>query len=157
MGLVLLLAACQGAGARSTPTRTTEELLGTARARAESTRAATFQTPPPTPITPSPTAPLVTDTPEPTLTPTPDRPVVTANYNANVREGPGEEYPGVDFLLEGQRAIVIGRYENEVTGTWWAIERIEAGKDGWVWSGAVELFGDANLIPFLDAPPLNEK
>jgi hypothetical protein len=87
--------------------------------------------------------PLVTFTPTVTLTPTPSQPTVIADYNAFVRSGPDETYENIDFLLEGQRGVVVARYENEVNGTWYLIERIEQGKDGWIWSGAVTLAGDA--------------
>lgn len=135
------------------PTRTSGEVIGTAQARAEATRQATFQTPPPTPVTPSPTAPLVTLTPTITLTPTPSQPTVTADFNAFVRSGPDESYENIDFLLEGQSGVVIARYENEVNGTWYQIERIEQGRDGWVWSGAVTLAGDASGVPVITQLP----
>jgi hypothetical protein len=86
------------------------------------------------------------------MTPTPGRAIVTADYNAYVRSGPDEEYANIDFLLDGQSGYIVGRYENEVTGTWWLIERIEEGKDGWVWSGAVTTSGDTIGIPLLEAP-----
>ena len=73
-----------------TPTRSGESIISTAKAYAEQTRQATAQTPPPTPITPSPTAIQETSTPEPTETPS--MPIVTANYNAYVRNGPDEVY-----------------------------------------------------------------
>lgn len=127
-------------------------VIETASAKAELTRQATLQTPPPTPITPSPTEPLVTDTPIPTETPTPSVPVAQADYNAYVRTGPDESFESIDFFLQGQTAEVVGRYTNEATGTWWYIQRIDAGKDGWVWGGAVTLSGDENTIPFIDPP-----
>jgi hypothetical protein len=136
----------------STPTRSGEEVISTAKAYAEQTRQATAQTPPPTPIPPSPTATPVTPTLEPTETLGP--PVVTANYNVYVRDGPDEAYKHIDFFFEGQTADVIGRYENLVSGTWWYIRRIGEGKDGWVWSGAVTLTGFADSIPTLEPPPL---
>ncbi|NOR89541.1 MAG: hypothetical protein GQ524_04735, partial [Anaerolineales bacterium] len=57
-----------------------------------------------------------------------------------------------DFFLEGQRAFVVGRFESETNGTWWYIRRIDVGKDGWIWSGAVTLTGDVSGIPILEAP-----
>ncbi len=133
--------------------RSSREVLETAQAKAEATRAATFQTPPPTPITPSPTAPLITDTPAPTLTPTPSQPIAIADYNAYVRSGPDESYEHIDFFLEGQRAAIIGMFENELNGTWWFITRLGEGKDGWIWSGAVSVSGDVTGVPMLEAPP----
>ncbi len=136
---------------KSTPTRSGEEIISTAKAFAELTRQATAQTPPPTPIPPSPTANPPTPTPEPTETLGP--PTVSANYNAYVRNGPDEVYDHIDFFLEGQIADVIGQYSNPVSGTWWYIQRIGEGRDGWVWSGAVTLTGFAGGIPFIDPPP----
>lgn len=153
--IVLLgsLWACASAEINGEPTRTSGEVFETAQARAELTRQATFQTPPPTPITPTPTAPLVTITLTLTVTPTPSQPTVTADFNAYVRSGPDESYENIDFLLEGQRAIVLARYENEVNGTWYYIERIEQGKDGWVWRGAVTLSGDIAGVDIITELP----
>ena len=148
----MLLGCNPGEETLTTPTRSGEEVIATAKAFAEQTRQATFQTPPPTPIPPSPTATQATPTPEPTETLGP--PIVTANYNAYVRDGPDEVYNHIDFLLEGQTADVIGRYDNPVSGTWWYIQRIGEGKDGWVWSGAVTITGDADGVPSVEPPPL---
>lgn len=147
----MFLGACDSAANAPEDNRSSEEVLETAQARAEATRQATFQTPPPTPITPSPTVPLITDTPVPTLTPTPDRPIAIADFNAYVRSGADETSENIDFLLQGQRAFIIGRFENELTGTWWYIERIDGGKDGWVWSGAVTTSGDVSGVPVFAA------
>jgi len=134
-----------------TPTRSGESIISTAKAFAEQTRQATAQTPPPVTISPSPTVIPETSTPEPTETPS--IPMVTADYNAYVRGGPDEIYPNIDFLLTGQTAEVIGRFENNTTGTWWYIRRIGEGKDGWIWSGAATLSGYAGGVPVLEAPP----
>lgn len=152
IALAFLVGAC-GSETEVSSTRSSEAVLATAYAKAELTKQATFQTPPPTPVTPSPTPPLESPTPTLTVTPTPGQPVVTADYNAYVRSGPGEVYDSIDFFLEGQRAFVEGRYENETNGTWWYIRRIDEGKDGWVWGGVVTLTGNASGIPILEAPP----
>jgi hypothetical protein len=148
------LSACRSAsGGALTESPGSEAVLSTAQAKAELTKQATFQTPPPTPVPPTPTPPLETPTPEPTPTPTVGRANVIADYNAYVREGPDETYNHIDFLLEGQLAYVVGRYENTVTGTWYLIERVDEGKNGWVWSGAVTFTGDAASLPELEPPP----
>ena len=152
---IFFLGACNSPEAGLNIDRSSEEVLETAQARAEATRQATFQTPPPTPIPPSPTVPLVTDTPIPTLTPTPGQPVAIADYNANVRSGPDAAYENIDFLLQGQRGFILGRYENVVDGTWWYLDRIDEGKDGWIWGGAVSIAGDLIGVPVLEAPPLD--
>jgi hypothetical protein len=149
---VVFLGACGPAPSETNDHRSSQDVLETAQARAEATRAATFQTPPPTPITPSPTAPLVTDTPVPATTPTPSQPIAIADYNAYVRSGPDETYANIDFLLQGQHGITLGMYENESSGSWWYIDRIEEGKDGWIWSGAVTVSGNVIGVPVLEAP-----
>ena len=147
----LLIGCAPGEEMNSTPTRSGEEVISTAKANAELTRQATAQTPPPTPIPPSPTVTPPTPTPEPTETLGP--PIVTANYNAYIRNGPDEVYDHIDFFLEGQTADVVGQYENPISGTWWYIQRIGEGRDGWVWSGAVTLTGFAGDVPILEPPP----
>ena len=149
----LLPSACSGGNLSASSTISSDSVLQTARAKAELTRQATFQTPPPTPIPPTPTQPFQTATITPTLTPTPGRPVLTANYNAYVRDGPDETSKHVGFLLEGQQAFVVGRFENTVSGTWYQIERMDEGKDGWVWGGAVTFTGDPASIPEVQPPP----
>lgn len=134
-----------------TPTRSGESIISTAKVYAEQTRQATVQTPPPITISPSPIAIQETSTPEPTETSS--VPIVTADYNSHVRSGPDEMYQNIDFLLTGQTAEVIGRFENDNTGTWWYIRRIGEGKNGWIWSGAVTLSGYAGGVPVLEAPP----
>ena len=156
--VIVAYVALSGCGAASsgetTPTRSSEEVLETVQAYAEQTRQVTMQTVPPTPVTPSPTVPQ--DTPTPVLTATPSIPLVTADYNAFVREGPDESYRNIDFFLEGQTAEVVGQYMNEETGTWWYIRRIEGGKDGWVWSGAVTFAGNVGVVLHLEPPEKEE-
>jgi uncharacterized protein YraI len=159
LGLVALLALGLIACGRSqettgTPTISSDDVLKTAEAIAEATRNAATPTPSQTPLTPTATEILETATPEATTTPL--SPVVVADYNANVRTGPDEIFPAIDVLLQGAQANVVGRYQNEVNGTWWSIRRIGGGLDGWVWGGAVTLSGDANLVPFLESPPTPE-
>jgi hypothetical protein len=160
--MILLTMACfalSGCGTASagevTPTLSSEDVLGTVQVYAEQTQQVTMQTVPPTPITPSPTVPQ--DTPTPIQTTTPSTPVVTADYNAFVREGPGESYRNIDFFLEGQTAEVAGQYMNEETGTWWYIRRIEGGKDGWVWSGAVTFAGNPSVVLHLEPPEKDDE
>jgi hypothetical protein len=150
--LILMLFGCAPTEqVATTRTRSGDEVISTAKALAELTRQATALTPPPTAIPPSPTPEPPTPSPEPTATLGP--PIVTANYNAYVRNGPDEAFASIDFFLEGQTADVTGRYENPVTGTWWFIEREGVGVDGWVWSGAVTLSGSDAGVPFVDSPP----
>jgi uncharacterized protein YgiM (DUF1202 family) len=132
-------------------TQSSEGVISTAKAYAELTLQATFQTPPPTP---SPTISL--DTPTSIPTATPDIPIVTAIIGANVRSGPSEEYSIIDLLFEGDTAEVVGRYDNIYyePETWWLIKRIGEGKDGWIWSGVVSISGDVDEVPILIPPPI---
>lgn len=157
-GLALVLSGAMAAGcaptpaAPQTPTITSQDVLATAQAMAELTRQAGPPTPIPPTLTSTPSTP--TETPTPTATPTQTTPMLSANYNAFVRSGPGEDYPPVDFLLQGQQAQVVGRYDASSIGTWWLIKRIGPGINGWVWSGAVTQSGDFSGVPVLEAPPM---
>ena len=151
LALAAALAGC-GGGAAGEQDLSSEGAIATAQAAAAQTRAAFTPTEPPTPVPPTPTPVLETATP--TVTATPDAPIVTASYHAYVRAGPGADFEAIDFFLEGQRAEVIGRFENPVDGTWWYVRRIEVGRDGWVWSGAVTLGGDAGRVPAFATPPV---
>jgi hypothetical protein len=150
-GLILAIAACEVAPS----TRSPEEVLASAQAAAELTLQSTQLTPEPS-ATASATPEADTATPEPTATPTIDMIVAVADYNAFVREGPDETFADIDFFLEGQQAEVVGRFENPVSGTWYLIRRIDAGRDGWVWSGAVTLNADPATIPEVEAPATPE-
>jgi hypothetical protein len=91
----------------------------------------------------------VTPTAAVTATPAVSGPVVTAVYPVSVRVGPGEGYAQVDLFLTQQMARVVGRFDDTPIGTWYLLQRIDVGKDGWVWSGAVTLDGDPALIPLM--------
>jgi len=152
---VVLAAAVMAAGCSAglggrTPTPSAEDVIRTAEAMAEATRQAATPTPSPAPVTPTATltsTPAVSPTPEPSATPAVSGPVVTANYPVSVRVGPGETYEQLDLFLTGQMARVVGRFDDTPIGTWYLVVRIDVGKDGWVWSGAVTLSGDPALIP----------
>ncbi len=147
----VLIAGCGGAPSETpTPTLSSGEVLQTAEAMAEMTRQAASPTPTATPVTP--TATEILETPTPLATATPSQATVTANYNANVRQGPDEVYEVIDFLLQNQSARIVGRYENPVNGTWYFITR-EQGRDGWIWGGAVTLSGNAGVVPAFTPPP----
>jgi uncharacterized protein YgiM (DUF1202 family) len=148
----LIASACSTA---STPTEiasmSSDDVLRTAEAIAELTRTASTETPTPSPVSPSVTLVQETSTPEPTATP--EAPMVTALYNANIRSGPGENYPVIDFILEGQQGEPIGRFDHPDTGIWWYIDRVGDGLNGWVWNGAVDFSGNSGVVPYFEAPP----
>lgn len=138
-------------GTEAEATLSSQDVIHTAEAIAEATRSAITPTQTRMPITPTVTTPPMTPTPSETATP--GMAMATANYNANVRTGPGEEYDWVDFFLAEQVAELLGRYDNPSSGTWWYLRRIEIGLDGWVWGGAVTLAGDTSGVPYLEPPP----
>jgi len=148
LALAGLAAGCTGAGL-GTPTPSAEDVIRTAEAMAEQTRQAATPTSSLTPVTPTATFMPVTPTVAVTPTPAVSGPVVTADYPVTVRVGPGETYAQVDLMLTGQMARVVGRFDDTPIGTWYLLQRIEVGKDGWVWSGAVALVGDPALIPLV--------
>jgi hypothetical protein len=149
------LVACRGPAAPASSTPSPEQVIATAEAIADLTRAA---------VTPTATLPPFTSTPEPpTATPTlaatatPDFPIATALFNAYVRSGPDDAHPNVDFILQGQTGEILGQYNNFTSetsaGVWYLIRRIGGGLDGWVYGGAVSVAGDPNAIPPIDLVP----
>jgi hypothetical protein len=149
--VALSLGGCTLFGPRPTPTLTADDVLATAQVMVELTRNASTPTFTPAPATATATQPL--ESPTPSATATGPSPVVTANYIANVRSGPGEVYPVIDLLLQGETAAAVGKYDDVSSGRWWMIERLGAGLNGWVWGGAVTFSGDENSVPYLEAPP----
>ncbi len=87
-----------------------------------------------------PTAPPATATPESAL--------VTSNVNANVRSGPGTNYPVVGGLMEGQSAPVTGR---NADASWWQINL--SGQVGWIANSVVTANAQAANAPVVSAPP----
>ena len=149
------LGGCTLFGPAPTPTLSADQVLSTAQAIAEQTRSAATPTFTPAPPSPTATLPLETGTPTPTGTPT--SAVVTANYNANVRSGPGENYPVIDVFLQGETAAAVGKYDDPIGGRWWSIHRLAQGIDGWVWGGAVVFSGQDASVLFLLPPPTPTK
>lgn len=151
--LLFALGACNlSSQEASTPTPSSEQVLVTARAIAQSTLDAASPTPTLAPPTDTPGPPTETSTPGPTDTPSITTAV--ADYNANIRSGPGEEYEIIDFILAEEAGEIVGRYDDTPIGTWWLIRRFgETGRDGWVWEGAVTLSGNEASVPVLEPPP----
>ena len=145
----LAFGGCTFFGPRPTPTLSADDVLATAQVMVELTRNASTPTFTPAPATA--TQPL--ESPTPSATATGPSPVVTANYAANVRSGPGEVYPVIDLMLQGETAAAVGRYDDLTSGRWWMIERLGAGLNGWVWGGAVTFSGDEGSVPILIPPP----
>lgn len=74
-----------------------------------------------------------------------------ARAGANVREGPGPEYPRIEQLTSGEVRRVTGRHAGF---RWWQIETAD-GSLGWVWDSAVTVTGNVLAVPVVEAPPLN--
>ena len=153
-GAAFIMSGCNfGApgGPTETPTLNSDDVMRTAEAMAEATRQASSPTPTINPVTLTPTQPPASATA--TVTFTPSAPLVVADYNANVRSGPGEVFGGVDFLLQGDQANVEGRFIHEDSGVWYYITREGQGLPGWIWGGAVTVAGNPDSVPFLESPP----
>ena len=150
---VLLLGACNlPSQEQGTPTPSSDQVLQTAQAIAQATLDAATEPPTLAPPTETPGPPTETFTPGPTETPS--VPTAVADYNANIRFGPGENYEIIDFILAGEAGEIVGRWDDTPIGTWYFIRRFgEAGRDGWVWSGAVTLSGNEAGVPILEPPP----
>jgi hypothetical protein len=146
-----IVAGCSSGSSRPTPTLTSDQVIRTAEAIAQLTSQATTPTPSPIPASPTGTPTLATSTPAPT--PSSASPMATAKYTVAVRTGPGEVYEQLDLFVQGQVADVYGQYTGSPIGPWYFIHRIGAGKDGWVWSGAVDFSGNPAQVPPMDAPP----
>jgi uncharacterized protein YgiM (DUF1202 family) len=138
-------------GPTETATLTSQNVMETAQAIAEATRQAITPTETRAPVTATPTP--IPETPTPTASATPESALLIADYNANVRSGPGEEFDAIDYLLQGDQANVVGRFLNDQSGTWYYITRVDQGLPGWIWGGAVSVAGNESTIPFLDSPP----
>jgi uncharacterized protein YraI len=100
--------------------------------------------------TPLPNAAVATLTP---VSPTPITPAVAeliARQNANCRLGPGKAYETTGFLLQGQRALVVGR---SAQSDWFLISLPDKAEKCWVSKSTVEFQGDINLLAVISAPP----
>ncbi len=104
---------------------------------------------PPTRVQPTATR-LPTRAPA-TITPTASIPTLTLKVNANVRGGPGTNYPVIASLEAGAALTAVGR---DAAGRWFVIsdDSIRGGQ-GWV-AGSVAVYSsDANSLPVVKAPP----
>ena len=92
-------------------------------------------------------SPTVAPTVEEDETPVVVTPVVEANINVNCRVGPRRTYAIVGYLMEGSSAVVNAVLTD---GTWVLIEHPQSpGRGCWVWSEAVSVIGDLDLVPVI--------
>ena len=99
--------------------------------------------------TPAPT-PAVTSTSTPPATATPGLPVFRLTRDADLRGGPGDDYPLVGQIVAGEVVTVVGRDE---AGDWYNVQ-VGDGR-GWLPRGAGELTdaADATRIPVAGTIP----
>jgi uncharacterized protein YraI len=107
---------------------------------------------PPTQAVPAATdtvaAPAATDTvaaPPPTTAPTN---LLNILQPANVRSGPGTNYPPIGGLQPGTTAEAIGR---DTSAQWYVVSYF--GQQGWVSNIVAQYTGDTNALPVVAAPP----
>lgn len=108
-------------------------------------------------VAPSPTPSASTATPVPpsttptaTATPEPQRPRVVADAEANLRGGPGTNYPIVGRMAPGKEAEIIGR---NASGDWWRIAWDGAGQ-AWVAGLVVRVLGPIDTVAVAQDIPL---
>jgi len=105
----------------------------------------------PTSIPPTATALLPSPTPIPptaTLTPAPQAVVNVAQ--ANVRSGPGTEYPIIATYPQGADLRPVGRNRS---GTWLVVRGPDGSSEGWMAVSTLRLTGDIMGLPEVAAPP----
>ncbi len=114
--------------------------------------------------TPANTAtPTTIPTRTPTYTPVPtifvgvtaepcgSQPTVWAISTANLRSGPGMEYPIIGNLIYNEARAIVGRAQD---AEWWLLPLSET-ETAWVANIAVTVQGDVSHVPVVPAPPLN--
>lgn len=77
----------------------------------------------------------------PSTTPTPQRPELVVLRAANLRAGPGTEYPVIGGAPAGAALAVQARNPE---GTWW---QVALGRSAWIWDGLVEANAAAQSAP----------
>ena len=102
-------------------------------------------------VTPSRTP---TRTRTPTATATPSAPYFTVNSAwVNVRTGPGNNYPIIDAVPQGEQFDIIARNRGSSPNTTWIEFCCVNDQHGWIYAGLVELSVDWSTIPISDNIP----
>ena len=115
------------------------------------TRLVLIPTTTPAPPTQPPTVAPPTDTPPPAATQPPAGPVLNILQPANIRTGPGFNYPVIGGLQAGETAVAIGR---DTSAQWYVINYFGAANgQGWVSTLVSSYTGDTNGLPVIAAPP----
>ncbi len=97
--------------------------------------------------TPVPT-PTPEFTPTPSPSPTPEFAELVANSNANVRSGPGTDYPRVGTLRGGATYRITGQNDN---GSWWQINYDNG--TAWVTGELVTIRGNSESVAIVEVAP----
>ena len=92
-------------------------------------------------ITPS----VTPKTPQP-----PPEPMVTANQNANCREGPSTDYEVSGYLMTGEQAPIEGQLAG---GYWFVITPPGSTQSCWIAGSVVNVSGDLGSVKVVSAPP----
>jgi hypothetical protein len=123
-----------GSGRQAAATTSPEADLATATAGGDGARAPAEAPPASGPVPPT----------------QPDKPAATANIPLNIHAGPGQTYPLIGVMGQGQTARIVGRSPD---GQWWAID-FPATFDGlgWISAGPVMAVNTGNL-PVVEPPP----
>ena len=101
----------------------------------------------------APTAlPAASATPAATTAPTqPAGPMLEVAQAANIRSGPGFNYPVIGGLEAGKAVALMGR---DASAQWFVVNSAAGTKGlGWVSSQVASYHGDVNSLPVIAAPP----
>lgn len=145
-----LLSAFSNGGSTVQPTATGQNLQPTAIVIIPTATNAppTQAVPTAPPVTDTAAAPAATDTSvAPTATTAPTN-LLNILQPANVRSGPGTNYPPIGGLQPGAVAEAIGR---DAGAQWFVVSYL--GQQGWVSNIVAQYTGDTNALPVVAAPP----
>lgn len=141
--LAYAIFALTGSGGSASPTTT--------QIAAVPTRAVLIPTITSAPPTQPPTVTPPTDTPPPAATQPPAGPVLNILQPANIRSGPGLNYPVIGGMQAGATADAIGR---DASAQWYVINYSgSVSGQGWVSTLVSSYTGDTNSLPVIAAPP----
>ncbi len=79
-------------------------------------------------------------------------PQVSVTTNTNCRSGPGEPYPYLGALIEGEEAQVVG--QSSVPDFMIIDNPDNPGEQCWLWDMYAEVTCDISMLPVIEPPPL---
>lgn len=95
---------------------------------------------------------LPSNTPPDTVMQQSNSPIVTVNRNANLRSGPGTNYPIIGAANAGEQFTVIAQTGNGDT-KWYLVEQ-KAGNGAWVWAEALTKVYNETIPTVVTVPPI---